>query len=98
MEDETLVRLLAENVAYQAAFRTSVLVLKEVIPLAAASVESRAAADRSRDVMSLMRGEFLSLLPGFRDDLEGGSNRYLRAKLAELLGQIEPLLVALEKT
>ena len=96
MDDETLVRLLSDKIAYQAAFSAAVLTLKDVVTLVTPSPESQAAAKRIRDVMSLVRGEFLSLQAGFRDDLENGTNRQLRAKLAELLAQIEPLLVALD--
>ena len=95
MEDETLVQLLAEKVAYQAAFRASVLVLKDLSSLAAPGPERDASVSRSRDILSLMRGEFLSLLPGFRDDLVDQSSRHLRSTLAELLSHIEEVLTRL---
>ena len=96
MNDETLVRMLSESVAYQAAFKTSVLVLKDIVALVEASPKSHATAARCREVLSLVRGEFLTLPAGFRDDREDGTNRCLRAKLAELLRQIEPLLAAID--
>ncbi len=96
MNDQTLVRLLAENVAYQAAFKASVLVLKDVLFLVSANEQGRATAARCREVLSLVRGEFLVLPAGFRGDLNDQSGRHLRAKLSELLGQIEPLLSSLD--